>query len=69
MNHLRFGKSFKTDWLSKLIGGENGLIFLRSAASDSLSLSFYKCVWDKSRERERDSVAWVSPKTNRHPIF
>lgn len=69
MNHLRFWKSFRTDWLSKLIGGENGLIFLRSAASDSLSLSFYKCVWGKSRKRERERVAWVSQKINRHKIF
>lgn len=37
-DHLRFWKSFRTDRLSKLIGGEKGLIFDRSTASDSLSL-------------------------------
>lgn len=39
-NHLRFWKSFRMDWLSKLIGGEKGLIFLRCTVSDSLSVCF-----------------------------
>ena len=48
-NHPRFWKSFRTDQLSKLIGGEKGLIFVRSAAWDSLSVFISLCerVWGK----------------------
>lgn len=38
-NHLRFEKSFRTEQLFKLIGGENGLISAGSAVSRYFSLS------------------------------
>lgn len=65
-NHLRFWKSFRTDWLSKLIGGEKGLIFEKSAASDSLSpfLSASVC-----GVKKKERVVWVSQKSNIHEFF
>ena len=55
-NHMRFWKSFRKDWFSKLIGGENCLIFLRSTVSDSLSLPFGLC-----EVKYKEAEAWVSP--------
>lgn len=65
-NHLRFWKSFRMDWLSKLIGGEKGLIFGGSTVSNSLSLqslSFTECVWAEK------VWVWAFLKTNGHEFF
>lgn len=61
-NHLRFWKSFRTDWLSKLIGGEKALIL----TLDSLSLSLCSVCGVKWRNSK---VAWVSLRTNGCEFF
>lgn len=62
-NHLRFWKSFRTGWLSKLIGGEKGLIFVRSVALGSLSVVRVECGLGEKKKIEK-AEAWVSQKAN-----
>lgn len=51
-NHPRFWKSFRTDDLPKLIGGEKGLIFVGSAATDALSV--FICVGQGKKKEKKN---------------